>query len=168
MVAGTTGWPSIWFGNRLLMRNLPLEELQWVERGSSASSMQSRPAQSKFVSMGNGHSFSVPASRREEASGYLCLGEWKGLSLLCKNGLKKKMQEVWTCYSSKLELPLSWQFCSSRAGWLLSLVLLLTCVSKFSFLQFSPSSLLGMALIGLDARIYFYVELENMNIFFKI
>lgn len=167
MVAGTTAWPSMWFGNKLLTRSPPLKELQWVERGSSAffhAVVSSTVQVCQCVEwlfllspcLNKGRSFWLP----------VLLGEWKGLSLLCKSGLWKNMQEMWTCYSSKLELPLSWRFCSSRAGWLWSLALLLTCVSKFSFLQFFLSSDPGMTLIRLDAWIYFYVKLENTNTFF--
>lgn len=92
-------------------------------RGSRASSVQSCPAWSKCAHVASARSFSGPALRREQASGYWRIREWKGLSLLCKNGLKK-LQEIWT-YFSKL-----WQFCSSGTGWLWSLALFLAFQSS--------------------------------------
>lgn len=104
-VAGTTGWPTMSFINKVLLRSPSLVELQWVERGSSAFSTQSCPTWSKGVSVGNGHFFSVLVSNWEGASVYLCLRNEKTCSLFvkkCLGGKKSKRNER--------VIPASWTF----------------------------------------------------------
>lgn len=67
----------------------------------------SRATVLSVTSMGNSHSFLVPASRREEVSGYLCLREWKSLSSFYKKVFKKKIEE---CKGREPIFSMMWNF----------------------------------------------------------
>lgn len=86
VVVGTAGWPRLWFGNKQLMRSPPLKELWWVERQQSlfhavmSSVVQTCP---------RGECSFLLRPCLEKGTGYWRIREWKGLSLLRKNGLNK-------------------------------------------------------------------------------